>query len=57
MKANREHPCVPLSQRALDILAALPRERDNPHIFIGSKRGQPLSNMAMLESMRVMRPN
>jgi integrase len=56
MKANREHR-VPLSQRALDILAALPRERDNPHIFIGSKRGQPLSNMAMLELMRVMRPD
>ena len=55
MKANREHR-VPLSQRALDILAALPREHGNPHIFVGAKRGQPLSNMAMLELMRGLRP-
>jgi integrase len=54
MKANREHR-VPLSKRALDILAALPREDDNPHVFVGSKRGAPLSNMAMLELMRGMR--
>ena len=56
MKANREHR-VPLSQRALDILAALPREHYNPYIFVGAKRGQPLSNPAMLELMRGTRPD
>ena len=48
MIANREHR-VPLSQRALDILAALPHEHDNPYIFVGAKRGQPLSGEAMRE--------
>ena len=47
---------VPLSDRALEILTALPREEGNPHIFIGGNAGQPLSNMAMLELMRDMRP-
>jgi integrase len=56
MKANREHR-VPLSQRALKILAALPREDDNPHVFVGSKRGQPLSDTAMRELMRGTRPD
>jgi len=28
-------------------LNALPRERDNPHVFIGQQRGEGLSNMAM----------
>jgi len=55
MKANREHR-VPLCERALEILYDLPREDDYPHVFVGSKRGQPLSNMAMLELMRGMRP-
>jgi integrase len=56
MKANREHR-VPLSQRELDILAALPREDDNPHVFVGSKRGQPLSDTAMRELMCGTRPD
>jgi integrase len=47
---------VPLSDRAVEILKALPRERRNRHVFIGSKRGTGLSNMAMLELMRGMRP-
>ena len=45
MKAGKAHK-VPLSARALEILAALPREGE--HIF-------PLSNMAMLELLRGMR--
>jgi hypothetical protein len=27
----------------------------HPHVFIGGKTGQPLSNMAMLELMKAMR--
>jgi integrase len=47
---------VPLSDRAVEILKALPREKGNPHVFVGQKRGNALSNMAMLEMMREMRP-
>lgn len=47
---------VPLCDRAMWILERAPREEGNPHLFIGAARGQPLSNMAMLELMREMRP-
>ena len=47
---------VPLSDRAIEILKALPREDGNPHVFIGDKPGKHLSNMAMLELIREMRP-
>jgi integrase len=46
MKAGKEHK-IPLSDRALKILAALPRKGDR--VF-------SLSNMAMLELLRGMRP-
>lgn len=55
MKAGREHR-VPLSDRALAILKALPREAGNPFIFVGGQPGAPLSNMAMLKQLRGMRP-
>jgi integrase len=45
MKGAREHR-VPLSDRALEILYALPREKNNPFVFIGPRKGS-LSNMAM----------
>jgi integrase len=45
MKAERDHR-VPLSNRALEILQASPRERGNPFVFIGDSRGG-LSNAAM----------
>jgi integrase len=53
MKGGREHR-VPLSDRVLDILSALPRE--GGYVFPGARKGVPLSNMAMLELMRGMRP-
>ncbi|MEP9386469.1 integrase arm-type DNA-binding domain-containing protein [Mesorhizobium sp. KR9-304] len=53
MKASREHR-VPLSSRAVEILKALPREEGNPHVFIGAGRSRPLSNMAMLMTLRRM---
>jgi integrase len=55
MKSEREHR-VPLSFAALDILDSLPREDDNPFVFIGGRRGKGLSNIAMLKLMRTLRP-
>lgn len=51
MKAGREHR-VPLSDRALELLAAIPREEGNDHVFPGGRKGKGLSNMAMLELLR-----
>ena len=45
IKGGREHR-VPLSDRAVELLQALPREADNPFVFIGPRQGG-LSNMAM----------
>jgi integrase len=55
MKAGKEHK-VPLPERVLALFDELPREDGNPYLFIGGKTGQPLSNMAMLELMKGMRP-
>lgn len=55
MKSGNEHK-VPLSERPLEILSRLPREDGNPHVFIGGRKGRSLSNMAMLELMKGMRP-
>jgi integrase len=48
IKAAREHR-VPLSDRALELLRALPREVDNPFVFIGGRQGGGLSDIAMLK--------
>jgi integrase len=53
MKSGKEHR-VPLSDRAVEVLKSLPRESE--YVFIGGKAGKPLSNMAMLELLRGMRP-
>jgi integrase len=53
MKGNREHR-VPLADRAVEILEGLPRESESDHVFIGNKVGQPLSNMALLMTLRRM---
>jgi integrase len=55
MKAGKEHR-VPLSDAATEVLKALPREDSTPYLFLGARRGAPLSNMAMLELLRGMRP-
>ena len=52
MKAKKEHR-VPLSDRALEILQALPREDGNPFVFIGPRKNG-LSNMAMATVLRRM---
>jgi integrase len=46
IKGGKAHR-VPLSDRALEILRACPREDANPHLFIGLVRGSGLSNMGM----------
>jgi integrase len=56
MKAEKEHR-VPLSDRMIEILASVPRERGNPHVFVGARKGKGLSNMAMLELLRGMDGN
>jgi integrase len=53
MKSNRPHR-VPLSERALEILKGL-NPSDDEMIFRNGG-GRPLSNMAMLELVRGMRP-
>ena len=51
MKSRRPHR-VPLTEPVLQILGALPRIEGNPYIFAGMRRGQPLSNMSLLQVMR-----
>ena len=53
MKGGREHR-VPLSKRAVEILEALPREKDSEFVFPGARAGKPLSNMALLTTLRRM---
>ena len=57
MKSGRVH-LVPLCSRAIEILQALPREADSNdgYIFVGARAERPLSNMAMLELLRELRP-
>lgn len=53
MKAGKEHR-VPLSDRALEILEELPADEGDGFLFIGDKKGKPLSNMALLMTLRRM---
>ncbi len=55
MKARKEHR-VPLCDRALALLSGLPRLETNPYVFPGARLGRSLSNMAMLEPLRGLRP-
>jgi integrase len=52
MKAGREHR-VPLSEPALAIVAELAKDRQGDVLFSGAG-GRPLSNMAMLQTLRRM---
>jgi integrase len=55
MKAGREHR-VPLSDRAIEIIKKLPREKDNPFVFIGSRTGKPLGDGALRIETNALRP-
>ncbi len=51
MKARREHR-VPLSPAAVRLLDRLTPVAGNPHVFVGTRTGNPLSSMALLKCMR-----
>ena len=51
MKPGKEHR-VPLTDTMIEILELLPRLND--YVFAGNRHNRPLSNMAMLSSMRKM---
>jgi integrase len=51
MKGGKEHT-VPLSDRAIEILAAVPRSGD--YVFENGRAGHPISNMAMAMTLRRM---
>ena len=53
MKSGAEHR-IPLSDRAVELLEALPRESE--FVFIGARKGRPLSDAAMLDLLKQMRP-
>jgi integrase len=55
MKSGKPH-AVPLSDRTIKILEALPRVDGCPFVFPGTKQGQSLSHTAMLKILRGMRP-
>jgi integrase len=51
MKASREHR-IPLSPHAVAILAELRKIRVSDFVFPGGRAGQPISNMAMMMTLR-----
>ncbi len=53
MKAGRAHE-VPLTQRMLEVLKALPRQEGNPHVFVGDSRLGRLSENALLNTLDYM---
>jgi len=53
MKAGVEHR-VPLSDRAMDILKQLEKQKLGDYVFPGKRYGKPLSNMALLMTLRRM---
>ena len=55
MKSGREHR-VPLSPRAVEILAAMVEVRQGEFVFAGIKQGRPLSEKSLLKVVRRMRP-
>jgi integrase len=54
MKNGRGHT-VPLSDRVVELLEALPTEQGNPHVFIGTKPSARISHAAMLRALRRLR--
>jgi integrase len=51
MKSKKEHR-VPLSKSAMAMLNALPQTEGCDYLFEGRRSGRPLSNMALLMSLR-----
>ena len=55
MKMKKEHR-VPLTDRTMEILHGLKRGEPNDLVFKGAKPGAPLSDTALLECLRGIRP-
>lgn len=55
MKAGKAHR-IPVSKAALATLARVPRIRGCDYVFAGGRAGKPLSNAAMHELLKGMRP-
>jgi integrase len=53
MKGGKPHR-TPLAGPVLDLLASLPREEDSDLVFIGQRKGKPMSPMALLNVMKRM---
>jgi integrase len=53
MKGGKEHR-QPLSLAVIELLRQLPREADNPHIFISSRPGMPLAKGALRKILKVL---
>jgi integrase len=53
MKGGKEHK-IPLSDRAVELLRALPTEDGNDFVFLGPRGGSGLSNMAMMQLLKRM---
>lgn len=56
MKAGKEH-CVPLSERAAEIVRHLRQVTPGDYVFPGLRANTPLSNMAMLQLLKRMTRN
>jgi integrase len=56
MKTGKEH-LVPLCDRAVQILRAVPREKGSPFLFAGLHKNTHISNMAMLALMKHIAPD
>jgi integrase len=55
-KSKRREHRIPLGDAALAIVEEMKRVRVSKYVFPGQKRSEPLSNMAMLECLRGLRP-
>jgi hypothetical protein len=54
MKARKDHR-VPLSETAVELLRSMPRDKGSDFVFISPMaRGKPLSNMALLATLKRM---
>lgn len=56
MDERREHR-VPLSPRVVAILENLPREANNPFVFVGARAGHPPHGRGLFHLLREMRSN
>jgi integrase len=53
MKSNRQHR-VPLSDAAMEILEAAPREDGNPFVFVGGRKGAGMPRTAMAYTLQCL---